>query len=57
MRRLIARVLPWLVTVAVLSVIAVYARPIPNCTSVYGVDDPDVCVYAGYAYKDGVQVG
>lgn len=51
------RLIPLVVTVVLCALMVVFARPIPNCTSVYGVDDPGVCVYAGYPYRHGEQVG
>lgn len=51
------RLIPWIILVALMIVMIVFARPIPNCTSTYGVDDDTTCVYAGYPYRNGVQVG
>jgi hypothetical protein len=31
-------------------------QPTPACTTPYGVNDTVTCVYAGYAYRSGVQL-
>lgn len=31
-------------------------QPTPVCTTPYGVNDTVTCVYAGYAYHNGVQL-
>lgn len=31
-------------------------QPTPACTTPYGVNDTVTCVYAGYAYHNGVQL-
>lgn len=51
------RLITWVIVVAFALPVAVFTRPVPDCVSPYGVRDDTVCVYAGYPYDHGIQVG
>ena len=57
------RRVPWFVGVALVAALLVFhgvgwIKPIPPCSTPYGVQDVSTCIAAdGYPYRHGVQVG
>lgn len=50
-------VVMFLVAIILFPLSAAVTEPVPNCVSPYGIRDDTVCVYAGYPYDHGTQVG